>query len=519
MTARRQQQQQQQYYSMPSSMMMQCRVFLCFWLLFGGLNNVRAFVLHPATKSHAVATSTTTTSRVQRQPHPPRTPQKLHVSLPSWQSTASNITMDVSWIGFADIDDSASDEASSSSSSSSHAQQQGEQQQIDQTASSSSSLLFQSLQTQTVALPTLTEADKAMYTARLLLIGAAALYGTNFSLVKYMGTAAEAMPVGLSTTLRFGLAALAMSPWLLVPSTKHNKTKKQRQLQQQQLVEDDETAVSSTITATAPFLTKQQQQQPYFDESSKVALMTGFEVGLWNMVGYIAQAVGLQTTAASTSAFLCSLAVVVVPFLDMISGKTLKQREWTGAAMALLGVGILEMEDLARTGFSLTAGDLASMIQPLAFGMGFWRLERAMHNNNPSEGKRAVAAQLLAVFLGSLVYTLTTDASSLAVHRVLGYFSSDPTLIYFLIWTGIISTALSIYMEAVALKTLTAAETTLLLSTEPLWGALFASFIIHEQFGMDAVLGGVLILSACLYSSLGIKGLQKLVGQSEDYAA
>jgi len=66
-------------------------------------------------------------------------------------------------------------------------------------------------------------------------------------------------------------------------------------------------------------------------------------------------------------------------------------------------------------------------------------------------------------------------------------------------------------MEAMALQTLSAAETTLLLSTEPLWGALFASWILHEEFGYDAILGGALVLCACLYSSLGIQGIRNSV--------
>lgn len=99
------------------------------------------------------------------------------------------------------------------------------------------------------------DADKEIWNARLLLIGAAALYGTNFSFVKLLG---DIMPVGVSSTLRFGLAALATLPWLL-----------------QKGDENEDTDVSFN------------------------AALAGFEVGLWNSVGYIAQAVGLGTTDAS----------------------------------------------------------------------------------------------------------------------------------------------------------------------------------------------------------------------------
>lgn len=120
-----------------------------------------------------------------------------------------------------------------------------------------------------------------VWNARLLLLGAAALYGTNFSVIKIMG---DTMPVGISATLRFGLAALATLPWLVQPpkdgstlleeftSETTNKNKKKN-------VWDTVVSLSQTTTVGAA--------------------LAGFEVGLWNSVGYLAQAVGLATTDAS----------------------------------------------------------------------------------------------------------------------------------------------------------------------------------------------------------------------------
>merc|ERR1712194_399065 len=53
--------------------------------------------------------------------------------------------------------------------------------------------------------------DATVWKARALLIGAAALYGTNFSLVKLLG---DTMPEGVSLTLRFALASAVTLPLL-----------------------------------------------------------------------------------------------------------------------------------------------------------------------------------------------------------------------------------------------------------------------------------------------------------------
>jgi drug/metabolite transporter (DMT)-like permease len=292
-----------------------------------------------------------------------------------------------------------------------------------------------------------------VWKARLLLVGAAALYGTNFSLVKVLG---ETMPVSVSGTLRFGLAAMATLPWLLAPS-----------------------------------------------KASWGAALAGLEVGMWNSIGYVAQAVGLQTTDASKSAFLCSMAVVVVPILDFIMGKIMLPREITGVVMAVLGVGFLELDGTATDLLALNTGDICSLVQPFAFGVGFWRMERGMRLY-PQEARRLTAGQLMAVFIASGLYA---SVVGLPENAQMVEWLTDPQIMCSLFWTSLVTTALTIFMETVALKTLSAAETTLIFSTEPLWGTAFAALVMGEHLGFGTIVGGALILAGCIFSNLGLDGL------------
>ena len=308
-----------------------------------------------------------------------------------------------------------------------------------------------------------TSSPEDVWTARYLLLGAAALYGTNFALIKLLG---DTMPVGISSTLRFGFAAGVLFPWLIMD-------RKQDWLQ---------------------------------------VTWLGFEVGLWNSIGYVTQAVGLETTEASKSAFICSLAVVVVPLLDFLSGKRLASRQWIAVILAVLGVAFLELGGETSLS-SLSSGDILSLVQPLVFGIGFWRMERAMHNH-PDGAARLTAAQLLAVFLASAGYCILSIDSTELVNEPWMLWVSDPSLLFSLFWTGVVTTALTIYMETWALKTLSAADTTLIFSTEPVFGAAFASAVMGEQLGMGAGLGAFLILTACIYGNMGMKGIQSLLPSS-----
>jgi drug/metabolite transporter (DMT)-like permease len=304
--------------------------------------------------------------------------------------------------------------------------------------------------------------EQDVWNARFLLLGAAALYGTNFSFVKLLG---EGMPVGAMGTMRFGLAALVTLPWLFA---------KPRE--------------SSDMTTTL------------------AASLAGFEVGLWNSVGYVSQAIGLETTSASKSAFLCSLAVVIVPLIDRCVGKQLTRKQIVGAVMAVVGVAFMELGGGPIE--ALSSGDIASLIQPLAFGAGFWKMEQAMRAN-PEEASRSTAAQLFTLFCTSAAYMVAGgDVPDMTQATT---WLSDPMILAAIVWTGVITTALTVYMETLALKTLSAADTTLIFSTEPLWAAAFASVVMGEQFGGPAMAGGAFILAGCLVSNLGLDGIRNMV--------
>ncbi len=306
-----------------------------------------------------------------------------------------------------------------------------------------------------------------VWRARFLLLIAAGLYGTNFTIVKILN---EHMPFGASTSLRFILATLATLPFLF-PS------------------------FSSSNAVAGGALTSWSDVLP-------VVLM-GMEVGFFNAVAYIFQAVGLETVDASKSAFICSLSVVVVPILDVLfKKKSLSVQSLVGLLCAVVGVGLLE---LSGTNLSLTAGDLFTFAQPLFFGIGIWKMEEAMHRY-PMEAKRITASQVLMVAICSVVNCLIiqpyfgTGCQPPSVDQVISWVT-NPSILGALLWTGVITTALTQYLETLGLKTLSAAESTLWFSTEPLWGAGFASVVSGERLGLNAIYGAGLILSGCAIST------------------
>lgn len=203
------------------------------------------------------------------------------------------------------------------------------------------------------------------------------------------------------------------------------------------------------------------------------------------------------------------MAVVTVPILDFLFGKELLKRQVLGACLAAIGVYVLEMG--GQGDLTLSSGDFVSLVQPIMFGLGFWRMEAAMEKY-PTEAGRLAAAQLLMVFVVSFSYLICgapfSDTCEVlpSVQELMAWLR-DPHIIGMLVWTGLITTAFTIWMETLALKTLSAAETTLIFSTEPLFGAAFAASVAGECFGKDAAVGAAFIIGGCLVSGLDLERL------------
>lgn len=328
------------------------------------------------------------------------------------------------------------------------------------------------------------EMERKQGIARVTLLTVAAFYGTNFGCVKILD---QALNPSVAATLRFSLAALVFLPYLV-----HHAKRNPR------------------------------------------LIVGGLEVGIYSFFGYWAQAHSLMTSSASTAAFICSLSVIVVPLLEATLG-TKKTGEsqvpWyqplLPALLAAAGVGCLELGGSEMPG----VGDLWAFAQPLFFGLGFWRVEGYMKGaREPGEAQAFTGAMMSMVAAGSLVWAglefvwpllqqaETGAAGGDLVAALQGQLAhlSDWHVGLAVLWTGIMTTAITSYGENMAMKSLSSSETTVIFSTEPLWGTAFAALALGESVGPNVFVGAFFILAACVWSSLGasltLSGLMSTVG-------
>lgn len=291
--------------------------------------------------------------------------------------------------------------------------------------------------------------------ARFLVLVASAVYGTNFSVVKVLD---ERVPLAVSAALRFSLAAFIVGGIVLATEDTANDIDAQKRTE---------------------------------------AAFGGMEIGGWYCAGYLCQAIGLQTADASKSAFFNALAVIFVPLLDsLFRQRKMELGSIVSVILAMLGVGLLQLGPsiVSGTPLTITSGDLFCLGQALLFGIGYWRLED-VSTQYPSEAGRVTVGQLGGVALGSIAFCA---AGGLPDVSALQGWLSDEMVVGALLWTALVSTALALYLETVALKAISASELTILMTSVSLFGSAFAYLTIGETMTPISMLGGLLILGGCL---------------------
>jgi drug/metabolite transporter (DMT)-like permease len=195
--------------------------------------------------------------------------------------------------------------------------------------------------------------------------------------------------------------------------------------------------------------------------------------------------------------------VIVVPLLDsVLRGKQLGFKGVSSVALAIFGVGLLQLGSslVGGTPAAFASGDAFCLAQAALFGVGYWRLEH-VSNQYPTQTGRVTAGQLLGVALGSTIFCgLTTEMPTL--QQIQGWMDNG-FLLGGLVWTALVSTAMALYLETVALKAVSAAELTVLTTSVSLFGSAFAYLTMGEVMSPIGMVGGLLILAGCVVASFG----------------
>lgn len=233
---------------------------------------------------------------------------------------------------------------------------------------------------------------------------------------------------------------------------------------------------------------------------TKTEWKAGMIMGFFLFSGFALQIVGLQYTTASKNAFLTATNVVMVPFIAfVIYRKKVGVQSIIGAALAIIGAGVLSLEK----GFSLGLGDMLTLACAVGFACQiFWTGEFA------DKGRVRVLnfVQMLSAFLLSLIGYVISLATGGASGKIITMRGTGGVL-----YLALASTALAYLIQTLCQRYVDETKTAIILSMEAVFGSVFSVLLLNERVTTRLLVGSCLILAAVLVSEV------KLGAKEESY--
>lgn len=212
----------------------------------------------------------------------------------------------------------------------------------------------------------------------------------------------------------------------------------------------------------------------------RTAVTGGILTGIFLFAGFLLQTLGMQFTTPPKSAFLTGLKSVMVPLLAALVYRNKPQAaEVLGVLVAICGLGLMTLEGPLG---SIGKGDLLTVCCAVAFAAQI-----------VTQGHYSERADFEVL---SLIQVATAAVLALAL---VGWVEPlkivwNPAVVYAILVTGLLATALAFTIQAWAQKYTSSTRTALIYMLEPVFAWLISYFILGQGLAGRAALGAVLIL-------------------------
>lgn len=231
---------------------------------------------------------------------------------------------------------------------------------------------------------------------------------------------------------------------------------------------------------------------PFFlRETRRHEAWVGALLGLFLALGYLFQTWGLRATTVTQSGFVTGMFVIFAPlFARVLFRVRLGLRHYGAIGLSAAGLFLL----LGGPRFAWNVGDTLTLLCAIFFGLHIALLSHF----SPSCRTGPLAFTQMASEMLWFALFLPLGAPLRMPFAT--------SLIGALALTGLVASAFAFYVQTRVQKRLSAARTAVILTTEPLFAAGFGYLLNHEVLSGIELTGGGLIFLAMLVSELGLPG-------------
>lgn len=221
---------------------------------------------------------------------------------------------------------------------------------------------------------------------------------------------------------------------------------------------------------------------------NKEIIKIGIWVGILMFLCYLCATIGIKYTTSARCAFFSCLGAICVPLLNWIGYKEkITKKFFVCMGVCVIGVYMISMGGTVDIGLNI--GDIICLLASV-FG----------------------AAQLIELEhkgLGVDIISFTiVELAVIAILSVLGMLVAGETIpahfsgleIGSLLFMGILASAVAFVLQIVCVKNVPSNRTSIILTMEPVLGALASVIILGEALGWQGYVGGLVIVVSIIIS-------------------
>ncbi|HEY9655239.1 MAG TPA: DMT family transporter [Crinalium sp.] len=242
-------------------------------------------------------------------------------------------------------------------------------------------------------------------------------------------------------------------------------------------------SVSPMAVVAVRFLLAALVFTPWLRQVNLQLLRDGMLLGLAYLASFVTLTIGMETISADRAAFILSLNIILVPLFGLFLGQRLQAIAVVAAGVAITGIGIMSWE-----GGGLSLGDLWVFGGAVSYAVYILLLEAA----TPKHPPLALSAIQLAVVAEASVMWAAPEIMA-QVPAIAAHWEQ-------LVYLGLFVTATTTIAQAIAQRWVSAHETALIYTLEPVFAAVFSFWLLGEQLSRRGLAGAGLILAAMVLS-------------------
>ncbi|RKT27669.1 threonine/homoserine efflux transporter RhtA [Paraburkholderia sp. RAU2J] len=211
---------------------------------------------------------------------------------------------------------------------------------------------------------------------------------------------------------------------------------------------------------------------------------------------FLCETFGILMTRAANAAFLISLCVVLTPLVEWWLLKRRPSRiEWAAVALSLLGAWLLAGDGA----LSFNPGDALILLAALLRALTVCVTKRVMRDSAlPPLSVTAVQSGVVAFGSAAAAWLFAPHQQWQAVPTLNGH----ATFWAYVAYLVLACTLFAFFAQNFAIKRSSPTRVSLLMGSEPAFGALFASIWLGERISATAWIGGALIVAASILATV-----------------